>query len=123
MVFKDDLDYDSYADLFYEPTQFNSFHTPSNTMRVIPPMSDAELYRHPLQCEGRSQWMDTHARAIVDSTTERPKIPAPVLRSPDTQLWQTPDAQGGSNGATYGYVLLAIIVLFLCLTIVKRNKR
>ena len=49
MGYVDDLDINSYSELFYMPGQYNSFHTESNTINpyYLPP-PDSERFRHPL---------------------------------------------------------------------------
>jgi len=49
MVYVDDLDINSYAELFYMPGQFNSFHTESNLINPYHgPKPDDVLFHHPL---------------------------------------------------------------------------
>lgn len=56
MVYVDDLDINSYADLFYMPGQFNSFHTEENKINpYFGPMSDEDLYMHPLT-DATGEW-------------------------------------------------------------------
>jgi hypothetical protein len=50
MGYVDDLSINSYAELFYAPGQFNSFHTESNVINpYFGPEAPAVLYKHPLR--------------------------------------------------------------------------
>lgn len=113
MGYIDDLSVDSYAELFYHPTQFNSFHTPSNTMRVIPPLPDEEMYRHPLSAKNGTHWLNNKANLLLKNKVDDKRgIYKSVSTLPNrtfNQPYSTTSSYLSQNNVIYFIVLIALI--------------
>jgi len=120
MGYVDDLSVDSYAELFYHPTQFNSFHTPSNIMRVIPPLPDEEMYRHPLSAKNGNHWLSNKANLLlqnkVDDKRDIYKSVSVLPNRTFTQPPVRPSSYFSQNNVIYFMILIALIfgLISLC---------
>ncbi len=116
MVYIDDLSVNSYAELFYHPTQFNSFHTPSNTMRIIPPMSDEEMYRHPMTAPNGDTWLNNKANLILKNKfNDKNSIDKSVRVLPNRTFQNNPYYQvikEKDTNSLYYYLFVFVVVAF-----------
>lgn len=118
MGYIDDLSVDSYAELFYHPTQFNSFHTPSNTMRVLPPLPDEEMYRHPLSTKNGQHWLSNKANLLLQNKVTDQKgiyksvsaLPNKIFTNNNSQYSRmTTGFNNNNNNIFYILVFIALI--------------